>query len=92
MSSVDDRSFVLTLNKPFGLVEYILAGPGAPIAGIMREADAKRPDGVPLTNQIGSGPFRCVANSADDEPRMKPHRSRERRGRPQICSAIRLSY
>src|SRR5271169_4902170 len=37
MSTVDDHSFVLTLNKPFGLVEYILAGPGAPIAGIMRE-------------------------------------------------------
>ena len=38
----------------------MLAGPGAPIAAIMREADANRPDNVPLTTPIGSGPFRYV--------------------------------
>ncbi len=62
MQVVDARTFTLTLNQRFGLVEFMLAGPGAPIAAIMREADARRPDGVPLTRQIGSGPFRFLAD------------------------------
>jgi peptide/nickel transport system substrate-binding protein len=57
MSIVDGRTFKLVLNQPFGLVEFALGGGGAPIAGIMREADAKRPNNTPLTNPIGSGPF-----------------------------------
>src|SRR5271163_1604906 len=47
MSIVDDRTFVLTLKQQFGLVEFVLGGGGAPMAGIMREADAKRPEGTP---------------------------------------------
>ncbi|MBN9063736.1 MAG: hypothetical protein BGP06_18735 [Rhizobiales bacterium 65-9] len=62
LTSVDDLTFKLVLNQKFGLVEFMLAGPGAPIAAIMREADAKRPDNVPLTNPIGSGPFKYVAS------------------------------
>ncbi len=62
MSVVDERTFTMTLNQRFGLVEFMLAGPGAPIAAIMREADARRPDGVPLTRPIGSGPFRFLAD------------------------------
>jgi peptide/nickel transport system substrate-binding protein len=57
MNVVDDRTFTLVLNQPFGLVEFALGGGGAPIAGIMREADAKRGNNVPLTNPVGSGPF-----------------------------------
>src|ERR1700722_1954488 len=57
MSIVDDRTFPLVLTQPFGLVEFALGGGGAPIAGIMREADAKRPANVPMTKPIGSGPF-----------------------------------
>jgi len=62
MGVVDERSFTMTLNQRFGLVEFMLAGPGAPIAAIMREADARRADGVPLTRPIGSGPFRFLAD------------------------------
>jgi len=62
MQIVDDRTFTLTLKEPFGLLEFILSGPGAPIAGILPEADAKRPIGQPLPNPIGSGPFRYVAS------------------------------
>ncbi|HYZ31057.1 MAG TPA: ABC transporter substrate-binding protein, partial [Crenalkalicoccus sp.] len=58
---VDERRLALTLKEPFGLVEFILAGPGAPIAAIMPEADARRPIGSPLPNPIGSGPFRYLA-------------------------------
>ncbi|MBV9537901.1 MAG: ABC transporter substrate-binding protein [Acidisphaera sp.] len=57
LTAVDDSTVSLTLNKPFGLVEFVLAGAGAPMAAIMREADANRPAGTPLTNPIGSGPF-----------------------------------
>jgi peptide/nickel transport system substrate-binding protein len=70
MSIVDDRSFILALNKPFGLVEFVLGGGGAPMAGILREADAKRADGVALTNPIGSGPFRYVASAWESGHRV----------------------
>lgn len=61
LSLIDDRRFSLVLRQPFELVEFMLAGPGAPIAAIMRESDAKRPVGSPLPQPIGSGPFRFVA-------------------------------
>jgi peptide/nickel transport system substrate-binding protein len=67
---VDDLNFRLVLNKRFGLVEFMLAGPGAPIAGIMREADAKRDVSVPMTNPIGSGPFRYVASERESGHRV----------------------
>ena len=58
----DDRRFTLALKAPFGLVEFLLAGPGAPIAAIMPEAAARRPVGSPLPEPVGSGPFRYVAS------------------------------
>ena len=61
LAALDDLTFSLVLNQPFGLVQFMLAGPGAPIAAIMREADANRADGVPMTEPVGSGPFRYVA-------------------------------
>ncbi len=61
MTALDELTFSLVLNQPFGLVQFMLAGPGAPIAAIMREADANRADGVALTEPVGSGPFRYVA-------------------------------
>jgi len=70
MQVVDQRSFTLTLNQRFGLVEFMLAGPGAPIAAIMREADARRPDGVPMTRPIGSGPFRYLADERREGNRV----------------------
>ena len=57
MSATDDRTFTLVLKQPFGLLEFALGGGGAPLAGIMREADASRPPDVPITSPIGSGPF-----------------------------------
>lgn len=63
MSIVNPREFVLVLKQQFGMVEYVLGGAGAPMAGIMREVDAKRADNVAMTNPIGSGPFRYVASA-----------------------------
>jgi len=70
LEAVDERRLVLTLKERFGLLEFILAGPGAPIAAIMPEADARRPIGSPLPNPIGSGPFRYVP-----EERVAGHRA-----------------
>ena len=70
MAVVDDLTFTLTLRQRFGLVEFMLAGPGAPIAAIMREADAKRDANVPLTAPIGSGPFRYLPDE-----RVSGHRA-----------------
>ncbi|MEA2771605.1 MAG: peptide/nickel transport system substrate-binding protein [Acetobacteraceae bacterium] len=61
LAVVDDLTFTLSLKQPFGLVEFMLAGPRSPIAGIMREADATRPASQKMTEPIGSGPFRYVA-------------------------------
>jgi peptide/nickel transport system substrate-binding protein len=62
LAIVDDLTFTLTLKQPFGLVEFMLAGPGSPIAAIMRAADANRPATQKITEPIGSGPFRYVAS------------------------------
>lgn len=62
MTAVDDRTFEIKLTQPFGLLDFALAGAGAPLPGIMRAADADRPANVPLTEPIGSGPFRYVAS------------------------------
>ena len=67
---VDDRTFTLVLNKRFGLVEFLLAGAGAPMAGIMREADAKRDPSVAITAPVGSGPFRYVASERESGHRV----------------------
>jgi peptide/nickel transport system substrate-binding protein len=70
MTIVDPQTFTLTLKQPFGLLEFLLAGPGAPIAAIMREADATRPATQPLTNPIGSGPFKYVASERESGHRV----------------------
>ena len=70
MGVVDPSTFTLTLKQPFGLLEFLLAGPGAPIAAIMREADATRGPSVPMTKPIGSGPFRYVASERESGHRV----------------------
>jgi peptide/nickel transport system substrate-binding protein len=66
----DDRTVTLVLKQRWGLVEFMLAGPGAPIAGIMREADAKRDPAIPVTEPIGSGPFRYIASERQSGHRV----------------------
>jgi peptide/nickel transport system substrate-binding protein len=67
---VDDRTIVLTPRQRSGLVEFMLAGPGGPIAGIMRERDAKRDPAIPMTEPIGSGPFRYIASERESGHRV----------------------
>jgi peptide/nickel transport system substrate-binding protein len=62
LNAVDDLTFTLVLTEPFGLVEFMLAGAGAPIPAILREKDANRPNSEAMTAPIGSGPFKYVAS------------------------------
>jgi peptide/nickel transport system substrate-binding protein len=58
MEAVDDRTFVLRLKRPFGLVPFALGSAVGQIPVIMREADANTDPMRPVTEAIGSGPFR----------------------------------
>jgi peptide/nickel transport system substrate-binding protein len=55
---VDDRVFVLKLKRPHGAVPFSLGSAVGQIPAIMRESDARTEPTTPVTNTIGSGPFR----------------------------------
>lgn len=61
--AVDDKTFTLTIDEPWGLVIDALGKPGAPVPFIMpaRIADVT-PSNEPVTDYTGSGPFNFVAN------------------------------
>ncbi|MFC3123825.1 ABC transporter substrate-binding protein [Pseudoroseomonas globiformis] len=54
---VDDRSFTLTLSRPFALVTEALARPTASALFVMPERIANTPHDVAITDPTGSGPF-----------------------------------
>src|SRR6202043_3284838 len=83
LSGVDDLNFTLVLKEPFGLVEFMLAGAGAPIPAILREKDATRPDSEEITAPIGSGPFRYVASERVSGHRVVFERNADYAVRPE---------
>ncbi len=58
MTATDDRTFVLRLKRPFALVPFALGSAVGQIPAIMRESDAASDPMKPVTEAIGSGPFR----------------------------------
>ncbi|WP_217267825.1 ABC transporter substrate-binding protein [Halomonas sp. TA22] len=58
---LDEESFVLEFASPFNGVIDLLAKPSAVPAFMMPERLASIPDGEMIPEQIGSGPFRFVA-------------------------------
>lgn len=56
ISKKDDKTFIIALKEPLGLLIDLLAS-GWPLY-IMREKDANRPATEQVTANIGSGPFR----------------------------------
>lgn len=58
ISPKDDKSFVIVLKEPLGVLIDILAAPGGLFLAIMREQDAKLPATEQVTANIGSGPFK----------------------------------
>jgi peptide/nickel transport system substrate-binding protein len=59
---IDDRTFVMRLKEPFGLVEYALAAATPITPAILREKDAVVDVRTRLTEAVGSGPFRFIAS------------------------------
>lgn len=57
MKVVDDKTFELTLEKPFGLVLPALAKPSGMPLFIMPKRLAQTDPSVPVTEMVGSGPF-----------------------------------
>jgi peptide/nickel transport system substrate-binding protein len=58
MEASDDRTFVLHLKRPMALVPFALGSAVGQIPVIMRESDASTDPMKPITETIGSGPFR----------------------------------
>ena len=56
---VDDKTFTITLKEPFGFTNFTLSGINQ-AAGIMREKEASIDPATPVTETIGSGPFKFV--------------------------------
>ena len=62
MTTPDDRSFVIRLNKPFGPMLETLAKIGPSALFIMPERIAAGDANAQIRETIGSGPFRFVGN------------------------------
>ena len=62
LSAPDDTTIVFRLKKPFPLLPDVLGKPGSNICAIMPERLASRDGLQQITEMVGSGPFRFVAN------------------------------
>lgn len=58
LEAKDEKTFVLKLKKPMALVPFALGSAVGQIPVIMREADAATDPMKPVTETIGSGPFK----------------------------------
>jgi len=58
LEAVDARTIRLRLNRPTGFVTFALGSAVGQIPAIMRERDAATDPNRPVTETIGSGPFR----------------------------------
>ncbi|MBI1774502.1 MAG: ABC transporter substrate-binding protein [Proteobacteria bacterium] len=86
LKPADERSFTLTLKEPWGSTTTVLAQ-GATALFIMREKEATSDPSTPVTEYVGSGPFRFVKDEwqpgsklvyqkfADYVPRAEPANS-----------------
>ncbi len=57
LSAKDDKTFVLTLKEPFGLVMTALSSSTTPLCFMMPKKDAETDPFQQITGRIGSGPF-----------------------------------
>ncbi|MBI3516911.1 MAG: ABC transporter substrate-binding protein [Proteobacteria bacterium] len=60
MTAQDDRRFQIKLKEPFGFLEIALGTSNGMVPAIMRAQDAATDAFKPITETIGSGPFRFV--------------------------------
>ncbi|MBM3546478.1 MAG: ABC transporter substrate-binding protein [Alphaproteobacteria bacterium] len=83
IEAVDDKTMTLTLKEPFGFTTFTLSGMNN-AAGIMRAKEASIDPATPVTEAIGSGPFKfpkdqwnpgaraVYTKNTDYVPRSKP--------------------
>lgn len=62
LSATDDRTIRFRLKKPFALLPYALGKISTPMCAMMPERLAKTDSFKPLTDMVGSGPFRFKAD------------------------------
>ncbi len=62
VSAVDDKRIKVRLKQPFPLLAAALGKPGSMVCAIMPERLAAGDRGKPITEVMGSGPFRFVAS------------------------------
>lgn len=62
LSASGDKTVVFRLNRPFPLLPQALAKPTNLMAAIMPERLANSPPGTRITEMVGSGPFRFLAD------------------------------
>jgi len=62
LSAPDDRTIRFRLNKPFPLLAYALGKMAAPMCAMMPARIAEGDPDKPITEMVGSGPFRYVAD------------------------------
>lgn len=58
LEAVDDKTFKMSLTKPYGMVLESLGKTGTSVPIIMREVDAKTDANTQIKEAIGSGPFK----------------------------------
>src|SRR5437016_3356471 len=66
LSKKDDKTFVIALKEPYGLMLDVMAKTATPLLYIMRKKEAETDPNQQVTEYIGSGPF--IYNR--DETRM----------------------
>ena len=64
--AVDDKTFVLTLNAPYGLVLDVLAKVDQPIPFMYPKSLIGEDPNIPFTVPVGSGPY--IYNAAESKP------------------------
>ena len=85
---VDDRSFSLTLARPFALVTQALARPTASALFVMPERLAATPAATAITDATGSGPFIFQANEWRAGDRAVYRRNPAYRPRPEPADGL----
>lgn len=55
--ATDEKTFVIELEEPYGLVIDVMAKTSTPLLYIMREAEAETDPMEQITDYVGSGPF-----------------------------------
>jgi len=70
LEATGERTFVLELGQPFAFVIEALAKPGSLVPAMMPKRYAETPANEPVTDLVGSGPFKHVPEESRDGQSM----------------------